>query len=556
MPPGTATVAHAKSVSSSLAEAASRPYQLEAALALSGSLLMWASLPPLQWHALAWLAPVPWLLLVRKRDFRIRRPYRLLWLAGLLFWLGTLHWLRLPHWLTGFGWIALSAYLAVYVPVFILFARLGVHRLGLSIVVVAPVVWTSLEFARAHLLTGFTMSSLGHTQYQILPLIQIADVTGFYGVSFLVVFVASCITRMLPIEQQRASWWPVIPGLFIISGTLGYGFVRLDDVTNRPGPKVALIQGNKDTQFDGVDRRQETLEQHMQLAHSVRQQHDDLDLIVWPESMFPAVLITIGAPESQQMLGSERRRFSRDELQEWRDDSLELVANVAQALDVPLLLNTEGIHFKSDTVERFNTSILVERDGRIANRYDKMHLVLFGEYIPFGSYLPWLYRPPFPLSSGLSAGTEPKAFQAGDSLAAVSICYEIILPHIIRRQVSHLASQGEAPNLLINATNNGWFWGSSELDLHLICSVFRAVECRMPLLIAANTGFSAWIDGSGRVLQRGPRHGRGVIVADVKLDSRSSLYLAWGDWFAVVCTIMTTVFCAAGVWRRPPTARP
>src|SRR5438270_470686 len=139
------------------------------AIALAGSLLMWAALPPLDWWPLAWVAPVPWLLLVRQERLSGRRPYRALWLAGFVFWLAALYWLTLPHWATSFGWLALSFYLAFYIPVFVGLTRVAVHRLGISLLVAAPIVWTGLELAKGHLLSGFTMGSLGHTQFRFLP---------------------------------------------------------------------------------------------------------------------------------------------------------------------------------------------------------------------------------------------------------------------------------------------------------------------------------------------------------------------------------------------------
>jgi apolipoprotein N-acyltransferase len=128
-----------------------------------------------------------------------------------------------------------------------------------------------------------------------------------------------------------------------------------------------------------------------------------------------------------------------------------------------------------------------------------------------------------------------------------SICFESVLPQTIRGQVVALRAQGQPTDVLVNLTNDGWFWGSSELDMHLTCGVFRAVECRKPLLIAANTGLSAWIDADGRIRRRGPRRAPGVLVADVQLDSRTSLYLRLGDWPAGLCLMCALGLAAAGV---------
>ena len=123
--------------------------------------------------------------------------------AGFCFWMAALHWLRLPHWATSFGWVALSFYFAFYLPVFVGLSRVAVHRLRVPVILAAPVVWTGLELARAHLLTGMSMASLGHTQYRWIELIQMSDLAGAYGVSFVVMFVAAALARMFPAMLER-----------------------------------------------------------------------------------------------------------------------------------------------------------------------------------------------------------------------------------------------------------------------------------------------------------------------------------------------------------------
>ncbi len=277
-----------------------------------GGLLLWAALPPLGLWPLAWIAPVWWVLLVRRRempplecaaprrtwsialaigwillfaawmaavavwnDLQYRgfwiaeavlwpltaglwlasarsfrcRPYCSLWLAGFFFWLLALHWLRLPHWATGFGWLAISFYFAFYLPLFVGLSRLAVHRLRVPVIVAAPVVWTGLELARAHLLTGMTMASLGHTQYRWLALIQLSDLAGAFGVSFLVMLVAACLARMAPCDGRRRALWPSVPALAALAAALVYGHVRMAGDYTEPGGRIALIQGSIDTQM-------------------------------------------------------------------------------------------------------------------------------------------------------------------------------------------------------------------------------------------------------------------------------------------------------------------
>jgi len=217
--------------------------------------------------------------------------------------------------------------------------------------------------------------------------------------------------------------------------------------------------------------------------------------------------------------------------------------------EVPAILGIATFHSGEDGPRRFNPAVFLDTSGEIRGRYDKMHLVLFGEYIPFGNWFPALQRLT-PLPVNLDPGLEPQAFEVGRLRYAPSICFETVLPHVIRRQVLELGRQGREPDVLVNLTNDGWFRGSSELDLHLICGIFRAVECRKPLLIAANTGFSAWIDGDGRVRAQGPRRKTAALLAEVRPEGRTSWYLAHGDLFAGTCLVATLGFAAAGLWGR------
>ena len=159
-------------------------------------------LPPVDWWPLAWVVPVPWVLLIRIKELSGRRPYTVFTLAGFCFWMAALHWLRLPHPATSIGWVALSFYFAFYLPVFVGLSRVAVHRLRVPVVLAAPIIWTGLELARAHLLTGMSMASLGHTQYRWIGLIQLSDLTGAYGVSFVVMFVAASLARMRRCRRQ------------------------------------------------------------------------------------------------------------------------------------------------------------------------------------------------------------------------------------------------------------------------------------------------------------------------------------------------------------------
>ncbi len=528
------------------------------ALALVSAAVLWAALPPLDLWPLGWIAPIGWLLLVRREELPGRRPYVILWLVGFLFWMAAIHWLRLPHWATSIGWVALSGYLAFYLPVFIALTRVAVHRLRLSVIVAAPVVWTGLELARAHLLTGFTMASLGHTQYRWIELIQVSDLAGGYGVSFVVMFVAACLARIVPCDGRRATAWPVLPAAAVLAAVLAYGYAQSSPSSPQPTARIALIQGSIDIELKNDPSMRDYIQEHyLDLSRKAAAQYGPLDLIVWPETMFRETLVVFDdqatMPEAWRAESPELRNYSqadfRRALRYAAVRSRNTMAALARHLNAALLVGLDAQAFSAEGARFFNSAALVTRTGDLLGRYDKMHRVLFGEYVPFAEGFPWLQRFT-PLPTSLSAGDSPVSFPVAGLRIAPNICYETVLPHVIRRQVRELAEQGQEPDILVNLTNDGWFWGSSELDMHLVCGIFRAVECRKPLLIAANTGFSAWIDSDGRILEQGPRRQTGTILATVAAENRPSWYLEYGDWFAGGCLAACLVLAGIGLARR------
>ncbi len=322
-------------------------------LGLLGSLLVYVSLPPCNLWPLAWIAPVPWLLLVRQTELTGRRPYRALWLAGFLFWLGAIHWLRLPHWATYFGWVALSFYLAFYLPVFVGLSRVAVQRLGISIVIAAPVVWTGLELARGHLLSGFTMGALSHTQIHWPAVIQIADVIGDYGVSGLVVFVAACAARMIPWRGERLALWPVLPMAAVLAGMVGYGNWRMAGENTRPGPAIALIQGSIYAEVKTDDKQlNAVLNEYLQLSKRALEEQPNLDLLVWPETMYRYPLFTFTgefkAPADWVSTPEELSHTSVKNLRDLQEYFRSIVEEKYSApIPPPLLLGLDAVRFSN-----------------------------------------------------------------------------------------------------------------------------------------------------------------------------------------------------------------
>ncbi|MFN5757127.1 MAG: apolipoprotein N-acyltransferase [Planctomycetia bacterium] len=517
-------------------------------LAFIGAIAMFLVQPPADLWMLAWLAPLPWLWIVQRDALDGRRPWMVLWAAGFLHWLLAIHWLRLPHPATSIGWVALSAYLAAYLPLFIWVARRLVHRRGWPLELAAPIAWMGCEQLRGWVLGGFTFAALGHTQWRWTMLLQAADLCGAVGVGGIVMAVAAGIAALLARPRSPIAYgaWraaTVVVGLPAIA--LAYGAWRLAEEprsTRRP-LDILLVQGSIDTELKHDPAAAEQVARHYDelTVRALTASGPRPDLVVWPETMWRWGLLEIDPaetlPESvvAEAAGSEqaepddqRQARARRVLEAER---LATVGAFARRYATRWLVGLDRQVITpraAGGAEHYNSALFLAADGDAIGRYDKMYPVMFGEYVPFADRFPWLYRLT-PLPAGLTAGRTCLAVTIEGLRVAPTICYETALPEAVRSIVLDLEAAGGRPDVLVNLTNDGWFWGSSELDMHLAAGIFRAVEVRTPLVIAANTGFSAWIDGSGRLLARGPRRNTGTIRAKVEPDGRRSPWLAWGS---------------------------
>ncbi|MGY8767075.1 MAG: apolipoprotein N-acyltransferase [Pirellulales bacterium] len=333
-----------------------------------------------------------------------------------------------------------------------------------------------------------------------------------------------------------------------------YGQFRLSEklIGTKPSIDIAIIQGSIDTKFGDQTQPTRTSEQYIQLTDDAVRQGQKYDLILWPETttgydIWSEASENATAPEYYEGVTDEEFRARTQYYQE------NFLARVnfwaTQRWHAPLLLGTTSVRYEQGQEKQFNSAMFIDQQGRLAERYDKMHPVLFGEYVPLGDAIPWLYEWT-PMSAGLSSGTAPKTIEINSVKLAPSICFENTVPHLIRRQINTLSKSGNAPDVLVTLSNDGWFWGSSVLDLHLTCGVFRSVENRLPMVIAANTGFSALIDSNGKVVSQGPRREAAVIPVTVTPVSRTSWYLATGDWFASLGLLFTVAACLQLIYDR------
>ena len=504
-------------------------------MTLLSGVLLWLAFPPIGLHGLAWIAMVPLAMLVNQKDLGATRPLLKAWLASLIFWLVTFYFIPFPHPILIIGWIALSAYLALYTPLFLVIARTMVSRWRVPLLVAVPVAWTGLEWIRMNFLTGFGMVGLSHCQYPNPLVIQIADLSGAYTVTFAIMAFAAAAAMCL----TRSGRVVGVIGCIVIAGLVsGYGLIRLNQMPDNANQNsdvktIALIQTSNDTILAPKSEPQimDELRQLRDLNWAAQQSNDSIDLIVWPESSYPYGNFISDDSDDKNVLTSNANLKEM-----WN----ELTRRGGDYPGVPTIIGTSTVNLDQQKV--FNSAVLIDEAGLRADRYDKVHRVMFGEYVPIVEYYPSLMKY-LPIANNLTPGTKPELFKVGSLKVLPNICFETTVPHLIRRQLNSIAANEEEPDVLLNITNDGWFFGTSCLDLHYACNVFRAVELRKPMLVCANTGLSAHIDPWGIARAKGPRRQPKPLICKISpgVETPSSLYRSIGDTLPMILGILCVI---------------
>ncbi len=559
-------------VSTPLAAARQRIARHPLLAGVASGVLLWTSFPPLEWHAVAWiaLAPLFWLVTVREAPLK---AYLAAWLGGLTFWLLALEWLNLLD-LGGLtAWLVMSLFFSLWWPLFVLVARLAVFRLRIPLMLAAPIVWVALEYGRAHFLSGFPWYYLAHSQFRNLYLIQIADFASSLGISLLIALVNALVVDLatLPLFVRSRARIRLHPRQYVrlclvtclIGTTLCYGAIRVSSSQFNDGPRLALLQSNiaqkhkNKADKDAITKELEAItKEFVELIDRALARRQPPDLIVWPETSYPWGWISVEAGIEPAVLESQVRAISPTlTVTKWLTKMESIVADLHEWTDkakVPMLVGSTYYDHRKNALDRYNSAILFLPNLRVLHVYHKMHLVPFGEYFPLIETFPWLAAiTPYGNEKlrSLSFGKKPLALPLGPYRIAVSICFEDTIPHVIRQSFAGLDA-ADQPDLLINLTNDGWFHGSSELDMHLASAVFRAIENRVPLARAVNTGLSALVDGNGEIRESLAKESKGVLSVTVPLDRRTSYYSRWGDWLGLTCLAISIGLLPLAVLRR------
>ena len=432
---------------------------------------------------LAWIVLVPlhWAL----TQISAGKAFRYGWLAGTIGFAGTIPWVitamsqfgQVPFVISALLMLLLATYLGLFVGAY----SWGYTRFFLRhsnwLWLSAPTLWVSLEYLRTYALSGFPWTLLGYSQYQWLTVIQVSDIAGVYGVSFILVMSNVALTQLISWFWQRKDQlgtpFPLqdtLAFLTILITCLIYGQWQITQQTlldeSTKSLSIGLVQPNisQDKKWDAsyVD---ETLKRYSTLSQHTG---ENLDLLIWPEAATPF--------------------FFEKELAYQK-----IILSILRKSQSPLLFGSPTLRFESDkTPYLLNSAYLLSPEKLLVGRYDKRHLVPFGEYIPLKSVLFFLEK----LVVGIGdfkPGEGPMTLQLSDSSESpplsfgVPICFEIIFPDLVRRMAK------EGANFLVTLTNDAWFGDSSAPYQHFSMAVFRAVENHRAVARAANTGISGLI---------------------------------------------------------------
>ncbi len=487
----------------------------EILLSLLSGLCLVGAFPHWDMSILAWVAFIP--LLYALQGKTLTQAAGLGFIAGGAFFSGLLYWIynvltiygHLPGIISVFFLILLNAYLALYFSLFSMGWRWLDLKSSLGQIFCAPALWVSLEYLRGFLFSGFPWELLGYSQYRILPLIQVAEFTGVYGVSFLIMLINILVYRSLVSiskgERKSAGREILAVGL-IISSLWLYGQGRIASLkemsTPLPDYKISLIQGNipQDLKWER-HFQEETLKIYTELTKEA--QKEKPDLIIWPETATPFFF---------------QKNFP------FQSRILELAAQIER----PLLFGSPAFGRQGNKVNYFNSAFLISPHKEILGRYDKIHLVPFGEYAPLAGLLGFT-RDIIGAIGDFTPGPGVTTLALPWAKFGVLICYEIIFPNLTRQ----FAVQGA--QFFVNLTNDAWFGRTSAPYQHLSMATLRAVENRRPIARAANTGISAFIAADGQIEQSSNLFTREILSANIKINHEFTFYTQYGDIFTYIC---------------------
>lgn len=484
-------------------------------LSILSGLMLSASFPPSPFSWMAWFSLVP--LLISLKDMNYKQAFRNGFLFGVSHYITLIYWVYIALHRYGYLHPAISAscmillcfYMALYKGIFsVLYVIIKGARFWPFI---CASLWVGLEFILGKALSGFPWGLVGYTQYKNLYVIQIADILGVYGISFIIVLVNSVLAGMFIeqlIRRRLIFILEVLITLILLVTFIGYGVysVSLWREGKEKGMriKLAIVQGNVDQSIKwNPAYQEETIEKYERLTSTTRD--FDPSLIIWPETALPFFF------QDKDFFLSKR------------------VKDIAIKEKAWLIFGSPAYRDTKNGAIYYNRAYLLSPQGEIKGYYDKVHLVPFGEYVPLRSLFPF-FRRLVEATGEFEPGSSLSPLDMDGVKAGVLICYEAIFPELSQRLVQRGA------NLLVNLTNDAWFGLSSAPYQHLSMAVLRAVETRRPLIRSANTGISAFVNPDGSIASSSPIFEDRVIQGIVYISDGEQLtpYVKYGHFFPLI----------------------
>jgi apolipoprotein N-acyltransferase len=495
---------------------------------LSGILLIF-SFPNVDLEFFAWFALVPLFYAIEGKN--PSRSFYLGYLTGIVSFLGILYWIvvavhtygNIPLIPSVLILLLLVAYLSLFTGAFTFLIRLIQMRSGVQTFLFTPFLWVALEYLRSFLLTGFPWANLGYSQYLNLPFIQMADRTGPYGLSFVILLVNATLYRIL--RQWPKKIFPLREAsvtAILLLALLIYGYVKMGRVDRQmlqnPPLKIGLVQGDIDQSIKWDKAFQlETLNIYERL--SLRLAEDKPQLIIWPETATP---------------------FFFQDAKEYQP----VVLDVPKKTNAFLLFGSPSYKIERGRVNHYNSAYLISPSGEVVGKYDKIHLVPFGEYVPLQDFLFFIGS----LGEGIGdfkSGKKIYNFPLPQGRFGVLICFEIIFPDLCRKFVK------QGANFLVTITNDAWFGRTSAPYQHFSMAVFRAVENHVFVVRAANTGITGIVDPKGKILRKGGIFEQEAMNGTIHLSNQKTFYTLYGDLFAWACSAFSILLLAYALTRKP-----
>ena len=545
--------------------------------------------PPIDWAALAWVAYVPFIL-VCSPSAKPKPLAIAAYIIALCYWLGNLYWV---YPITIVGWVAFCFYTAFLWPILALCIR-HCRIKKIPLVLAAPVLIVGIERLQGLFLGGFFWRFLAHSQYQNIALIQIADIFGAGGVSFLIAMYNGLIAELIldasafaeaePAVKRfdwahrgrRAKYYaaPVLVCAAVVAAFL-YGQWRIVQSQEciEPGPIVSSLQSNVPQSVKRTFSAENEIFDAL-MEKSKASAKAGAELIIWPETMVQAILDSqirpfLASPEDSNAFDKALREHSKE--------------------TAFVLVGAYGGSIQQDSngnisLARYNSAFLYRPDGQQdGRRYDKIHLVPFGEVLPFRKTMPAIYKflmklkfIPYNFDYSLDYGTSYTVFEMSPRPPAhsnvyrfgVIICYEDTVPAIARRFALDKNRQKQI-DWLVNISNDGWFvkfentkvFPSAELPQHAAVCAFRAVENRLPVVRSVNTGISCLIDSLGRIKDGFlagtlPNKAMDRAAVDgwftdrIPIDKRTTFFSKNGEWLDFCCESCVFLLIIAALWAK------